>query len=60
VQDLVGATEIAHRLGVKRPQVVYDWTRRHADFSQPIARLATAMIWSWPDVQKWARKTGRL
>jgi len=60
VDELVGATEIAHRLGMKRPQVIHDWVRRYEDFPEPVARLETAMIWAWPDVAKWARKTGRL
>jgi len=60
VDQLVGAAEIAQRLGVKRPQVVHDWRRRHADFPEPVAVLEQAMVWSWPDVARWARKTGRL
>ena len=46
-EDLVGAHEIAQRLGVARPQVVHEWRRRHADFPQPIATLKTALIWDW-------------
>jgi len=60
VQDLVGAHEIAERLGVARPQVVHDWRRRHADFPQPIAQLKTALIWDWCEVKRWAEQTGRL
>jgi len=59
-EDLVGAHEIAQRLGVARPQVVHEWRRRHADFPQPIATLKTALIWDWRDVERWAEKTGRL
>jgi predicted DNA-binding transcriptional regulator AlpA len=57
--DLVGAHEIAQRLGMGRPQVVHEWRRRHKDFPKPIATLKTAMIWDWQDVKRWARKTGR-
>jgi predicted DNA-binding transcriptional regulator AlpA len=60
VDQLVGATEIAERLGVKRSTVVHDWRRRHADFPQPTVRLKGVLIWNWPDVEKWARSTGRL
>ena len=60
VEQLVGAAEIAERLGVKRPQVVHDWRRRYSDFPEPVAVLKQAMVWAWPDVEKWARKTGRL
>ena len=58
--DLVGAHEIAQRLGMKRPQVVHEWRRRHKDFPKPIAMLKTAMIWDWRDVKEWATSTGRL
>jgi hypothetical protein len=60
VSQLVGAAEIAERLGVARPQVVHDWRRRHPDFPQPVAQLRQALVWAWPDIEKWARRTGRL
>jgi predicted DNA-binding transcriptional regulator AlpA len=60
VDQLVGTTEIAQRLGVKRQGVVHDWRRRHADFPKPVAHLKTALVWYWPDVRKWAKATGRL
>ena len=60
VDDLVGAHEIAQRLGVARPQVVHEWRRRHADFPEPIANLKTALIWDWADITRWAKLSGRL
>ena len=60
VDQLVGAAEIAERLGVRRPNVVHDWRRRHADFPQPVATLKQAFIWEWREVEAWARRTGRL
>jgi hypothetical protein len=60
VKNLVGAAEIAQRLGVARPNVVHDWRRRYRDFPEPIARLRQAFVWNWPDVHRWARRTGRL
>lgn len=60
MEQLVGAAEIADRLGVKRPQVVHSWRTRYADFPAPVVKLRQALIWHWPDVAKWARKTGRL
>lgn len=56
--ELVGVAEIADRLGVGT-SVVHDWRRRHDAFPQPIARLSMGLIWSWPDVEDWARRTGR-
>ena len=60
VNDLVGAAEIAERLGLSHPQSVHGWRRRYPDFPQPIAHLKTALVWNWPDVERWARRTGRL
>ena len=58
--QLVGAAEIAERLGNKDPRVIHSWRRRYADFPAPVARLRQGLVWSWPDVRKWARRTGRL
>ena len=60
VEHLVGTAEIAQRLGVKRPQVVHDWMRRYEDFPEPVAQLSNVRVWSWPDIETWARETGRL
>ncbi len=60
MEDLVGAAEIAERLGAARPQVVHEWRHRHADFPEPVAQLRQALVWSWSDVERWARGTGRL
>jgi hypothetical protein len=60
VDDLVGATEIAERLGLSHAETVHSWRHRHADFPEPVAKLRQAMVWAWPDVEKWARGTGRL
>jgi hypothetical protein len=59
VTDLVGAAEIADRLGVAR-QMIHIWRQRHPDFPAPVAQLQQAMVWNWPDVERWARATGRL
>ncbi len=60
VSDLVGVAEIAERLGLEEPRTVHSWRRRHPEFPEPVAKLKTALIWSWPDVEQWARSTGRL
>ena len=61
VDALVGTHEIAERLGLASPEVVYSWRRRHrGQFPEPIARLRIGFVWNWPDVEAWARKTGRL
>lgn len=58
-EHLVGAAEIALRLGVARPQVVHEWRRRYDDFPEPVAHLRQALVWYWPDVERWAKATGR-
>jgi predicted DNA-binding transcriptional regulator AlpA len=61
VEDLVGAPEIADRLGIAQPETIHAWRCRYPDeFPQPIATVAGVLVWSWPDVEAWARKTGRL
>ena len=60
MDQLVGATEIASRVGVKRPQVVHDWRRRHPEFPAPVTVVSGVLIWNWPDVEAWCRRTGRL
>jgi hypothetical protein len=60
VEQLVGAAEIAERLGSKRTTYVHDLKRRHPDFPVPVAKLKSGLVWAWPDVEAWARATGRL
>jgi hypothetical protein len=57
---LVGATEIAMRLGIKRPHLIHDWRRRHSDFPHPVLELTGTLIWEWREVRSWAQKTNRL
>lgn len=58
--NLVGVAEIAERLGVGARQTVHSWRVRYPNFPTPVATLEMGLIWSWPDVEKWARATGRL
>jgi predicted DNA-binding transcriptional regulator AlpA len=57
---LVGAPEIAERLGLARPQVVHNWRYRHTDFPVPVAELRQGNVWYWPDVEEWLKATSRL
>ena len=57
--DLVGAPEIAERLGLARPQVVHNWRYRHEDFPTPLVELRQGNVWYWPDVESWLVETGR-
>jgi len=61
VADLVAVEQIAERLDLKQASLVHDWIRRGTNgFPEPIAKLGSIRIWAWPDVEKWARSTGRL
>lgn len=58
--DLVGAGEIADRLGLAHVPSVHNLVRRHADFPKPVALVGQNRIWVWSDVEAWAKATGRL
>jgi len=36
-----------------------DWRGRYPDFPEPVATLKAGLVWAWPDVAAWAKKTGR-
>jgi hypothetical protein len=62
---LVGSREIARRVGAKRPEHVHWWVHHDALFPAPVAVLGSGTgrktyVWYWPDVERWARRTGRL
>lgn len=59
VDKLVGAEEIAERLGLSGYQRVHELRRRNPDFPQPIKQLRRTMLFYWPDVARWAKSTGR-
>lgn len=54
----MGAAEIAVRLAV-RPQTVHTWRQRRL---LPPSRWTVSgqPAWDWPDIEAWARRTGRL
>ena len=56
---LVGAHEIAERLGFSHAQSVHTIRKRHANFPAPVAALKTALIWDWRNIERWAKSTGR-
>src|SRR2546428_6391057 len=54
----VGAAEIATRLGVKA-QTVHTWRQRGL-LPAPRWTVSGQPAWDWPEVEEWARRTGRL
>jgi len=60
VDDLVDVRMIAERLGLAHPQTVGNFALRYPDFPEPLGMWGRTRLWSWPDVENWARETGRL
>lgn len=58
VADPVGLSDIADRLGVARP-TVKAWKQRGL-LPEPKWRASGGPLWDWPQIERWARKTGRL
>ncbi len=56
--DPVGELEIGRRLG-ERPQTVAQWHFR-VHLPPPRWTVSGRPAWHWPDVEQWARETGRL
>ena len=59
-KSLVGAHEVAERLGLSHAQSVHTIRKRNLDFPAPVATLKTALIWDWREIEAWALRTGRL
>ncbi len=57
-KHLVGAYEVAERLGLSHAQSVHTIRKRYSDFPAPVATLKTAMIWDWRDIENWVRAAG--
>ncbi len=58
MSQLMEASEIARRLGIKRTQVVDQWRREHSDFPPPAAVRARTPLWRWDEIERWARQAG--
>jgi glutathione-regulated potassium-efflux system ancillary protein KefG len=59
--DLIGAAEVAQILGLSHHNSVSTYLRRYEDFPRPVVDLSRSRIRLWlrPEVEKWARRTGR-
>lgn len=60
VSRLVGAAEIARRLGYGKANLIHSWRRRYVEFPHPVAELEMGLVWDWREVEAWAHQTGRL
>ena len=57
-EELVGAAEVASRLGLKRSRQVLDLRLHRFGFPRPVARTGRNLVWSWPQVANWAETEG--
>lgn len=61
VDDLVDSLAIADRLNMADTTAVLNLARRHEDFPEPVAIFGGRVrVWVWPEVEGWAKATGRL
>jgi hypothetical protein len=61
VKNMLGASDLADRLGFEFPQSIHNLRRRHPSFPHPVATInGTHQVWDWPDVEAWAKANGRL
>lgn len=60
VSDLVDSQQIAERLGVERKTVTSWVARTRLGFPEAKLRRDRCAFWAWPEVEAWARRTGRL
>ncbi|MGI8709699.1 MAG: hypothetical protein ACR2LA_01705 [Acidimicrobiales bacterium] len=63
VEHLVAARTITDRLGYRNVQVLHFWRNTDDSFPEPVFvfdGLRGARLWYWPDVEAWAKETGRL
>lgn len=59
VDLLVGTADIVARLGLGEQRTVHAWIRRYNDFPAPVVSRERVMLWYWPEVEAWAKQTGR-
>ena len=57
--DLAGLTEIADMLDLTR-QRVDQIVRTDPTFPEPVAVITAGRIWRRADIERWARRAGRL
>lgn len=61
-KDLIDARGVAEILGLSQPNSVSTYQRRYKDMPRPVVNLGRgrALLWLRPDIEAWARRTGRL
>ena len=51
--NIVGANEIADRLGYKTSQQVHQWRLRYESFPKPVLTMKAGLFWEWDKVEQW-------
>jgi glutathione-regulated potassium-efflux system ancillary protein KefG len=61
-EDLIDSLEVAKILGLSHRNTVTTYLRRYPDMPRPVVELGTGRVRLWlrPEVEAWARRTGRL
>jgi predicted DNA-binding transcriptional regulator AlpA len=57
--DLLDSAEVAALLGLSSRKVVMIYLKRYEDFPRPAVHKARCTLWRRPDIERWARSTGR-
>lgn len=62
LEELIDAADVAEIVGVAHPTSIGIYRKRYDDFPAPIwaSRGGRCQLWLRPDVEAWARATGRL
>ena len=57
-EELVTGADVGRRLGISRERVRQ--LAKREDFPEPVGQLGTYVVWRWQDVERWAKREGRL
>ncbi len=62
LDDLLDVADVAAVIGLKNPNGIATYRQRYKDFPSPVwaSRGGRYQLWLRPDVERWARATGRL
>jgi hypothetical protein len=58
LNELITGGELARRLGISR-QRMHQLREFDPAFPPALGKVGHAFVWRWPDVQAWAKRTGR-
>ena len=58
LSELITGGELARRLAISR-QRMHQLRESDPAFPPALGKVGHAFVWRWPDVQAWARRTGR-